>query len=263
MTPSGVERRLATVLQQHAEDAMNSTNTEEQLGRLLLDTERQTRRRRRAWTAAGVVAVAAAALVAWSPELGNRKADPAPVDDEQRAEQTATEFVRAYADFDRDRAASYLSDDADLTIWTDELGNDHWRRGNRWLEATSTEVILDKCAALWSSGGATYVSCVFDVHSLGSDELGLGPYPDNTFSLTVTDGAIVDASMDLPTRTNGFAEEMWQPFASWVSRTHPADAPVMYHDYPDLNFAEETPRSFELWRRHVAEYVEAKAGRSP
>ena len=259
MTTSEVERRLAAVLQRHAEDAMNSTNTEEQLGRLLVDTERSKRRRRKTWIAGGlVVAAAAAALIVWRPDLGSDRADPKPVDEEQRAEQTSTSFVEAYADFDPDRAATYLADDAALTIWTDELGDDHWRRGLRWLQASGAQIMLDKCQALWTSGPATYVSCVYDLHGLGSEELGRGPYPDNTFSFTVEDGEIVDASMELASRTNGFYEEMWRPFGAWVKRTYPADAAVMYYKYPEMDWAHETPRSMALWRQHVTDYVEAQ-----
>ena len=260
MSTSDLERRLGDVLQRHAEDAMNSTNTEEQLGRLVADTTRSKRRRRRTWIAGGLVAVAAtAALILWGPDLGTDKADPDPVNPEQRAEQTATAFVEAYADFDRARAASYLAPDAALTIWTDELGNDHWQRGNRWLQASGAQVLLDKCQALWTSGPETYVSCVYDLHALGSRELGRGPYPDNTFSLTVKNGEIVDASMELASRTNGFYDEMWRPFATWVRRTYPADAAVMYYKYPEMNWAHETPQSMALWRQHIQDYVEAKA----
>ena len=52
---------------------------------------------------------------------------------------------------------------------------------------------------------------------------------------------------------------MWRPFAKWVVRTYPADAAVMYYNYPKTDWAHETPRSFELWRQHVQDYVEAKA----
>ena len=54
---------------------------------------------------------------------------------------------------------------------------------------------------------------------------------------------------------------MWDPLLKWVSRTYPEDAAVMYYKYPEeANFASETPRSLELWRQHVKEYVEAQAG---
>ena len=262
MSTSELERRLGDVLQRHAEDAMN----EHEHGRAAREDagrhRTEHRRRRRTWIAGGlVVAAAAAALVVWRPDLGSDKADPEPANQEQRAEQTATAFVEAYADFDPDRAATYLADDAALTIWTDELGNDHWRRGNRVLQAFGTRILLDKCDALWSAGPATYVSCAFDLHGLGSKQLGRGPYPDNTFSLTVKDGEIVDASMALPAgRANDFSEEMWRPFAKWVTRTYPEDAAVMYYKYPETNWASETPRSLELWTQHVKDYVEAKTG---
>ena len=182
------------------------------------------------------------------------------MDQEQQAEQTAAAFVEAYGDFDTDRAATFLSDDAALTIWTDELGNDHWKRGNRVLQAFGAQILIDRCDAMWSTGPATYVSCAYDLHALGSEQLGRGPYPDNAFSLTVDDGEIVDASMSLATPTNGFSEEMWRPFAKWVIRNYPEDAAVIYYKYPETNWAHETPRSFELWRQHIQDYVEAQAG---
>jgi hypothetical protein len=260
MSTSELERRLGEMLHRHAEEAMNSTNTEGELERLQDDTGRSARRRRRAWIAGGLVAVAAAAaLVVVRPDLGDHRTAPEPVGQEQRAEQTATAFAAAYGAFDPDQAATYLADNADLTIWTDRLGNDHWRRGNRVLQALDTQFLLDKCDALWSTGPVTYVSCVFDMHALGSERLGRGPYPDNSFSITVTDGRIVDASMQLASRTNGFSREMWNPFARWVTRTHPADARVMYFEYPHTDFASETPRSLALWRQHIRDYVEAKA----
>ena len=34
----------------------------------------------------------------------------------------------------------------------------------------------------------------------------------------------------------------------------------MYYKYPEMDWAHETPRSMELWRQHVQDYVEAQAG---
>ena len=68
-------------------------------------------------------------------------------------------------------------------------------------------------------------------------ELGRGPYPDNTFSFTVKDDEIVDASMTLASRRTASHEEMWGPFARWVSRTYPEDAAVMYYEYPKMDWA--------------------------
>ena len=92
------------------------------------------------------------------------------------------------------------------------------------------------------------MSACIDLHASGSEQLGRGPYPDNTFSLTVDHGRIVDASMELASRTNGFSEEMWRPFATWVTRAHPGRR-GMYCRYPKIDFASETPRSLALWRR--------------
>ena len=79
MSTSELERRLGDRLHRQAEKAMNSTNTEEELDRLLEDTGRSVRRRRRTWVAGGLAAVAAlAALVVWRPDLGTNKADPEP-----------------------------------------------------------------------------------------------------------------------------------------------------------------------------------------
>ncbi len=194
MSTSELECRLGDVLQRHAEDAMNSTNTEEELERLLDDTGRSARRRHRAWIAGGLVV--AAAVIVWRPDLGSDKADPNRWTRNNGPSRPGG-FVEAFADFDPDRAATYLASGADLTIWTDQLGNDHWRRGNRWLQAAGTQIRLDSCDALWTSGPGTHVSCVLDLEGLGSEQLGRGPYPDNTFTLTINDGEIVDASMEL------------------------------------------------------------------
>ena len=264
MTTSELERRLAAMLHGHAEEAMNSTRTEEQLERLLADTRQHTRRRRTRVTAAAVVAVAAAAaLIAWVAGSGSREAGPEPVRQEQRAEQVATRFFEAYADFDRAQAASYLADDADLTLWTDAAGNDHWRRGNRWLQAIGAQLKLDSCKALWSSGAQTHVSCAFDLHALGSEQLGRGPYPDGTLSFTVEDGAILDGNQDLAIDSNDFSEQMWLPFATWVTANYPADAALMYGDWPDTRYPADNPRALELWRQHRSDFVDArKAGGS-
>ena len=49
--------------------------------------------------------------------------------------------------------------------------------------------------------------CGFDFHQLGSDALGIGPYRDNYWELTVRDGEIVSAAIYLP------------PFGQWNDET--------------------------------------------
>jgi len=263
MTTSELERRLAALLQRHAEDAMNNTHTEEQLERLLVDAERHARRRRLGWAAAGLAAAAAAAaLIAWLPGSGPREAGPALPAQETQAEQVATAFVQAYGSFDRDQAASYLADDADLSVWTDAEGDDRWRLGNRWQEATGYKLLLDSCEEQGISSAGTEVGCTFDYHSLGSEELGRGPYSGDTFTFTIKDGMIVAAWQHLAFETNGFSDQMWEPFARWVSEAYPKDAAVMYANWPFTSLEALTPRSFKLWREHVKDYVEEQAGRN-
>lgn len=259
MTTSELERRLAAMLHEHAEEAMNDTRTEEQLDQLLADSSQRTGHRRTRVAAAAVVAVAAVAvLFAWVVGSGSRQAGPGPVSQEQRAEQTATGFVEAYTHFDRAGAASYVAPDAQLTLWTDAAGNDHWRRGNRWLQAAGVQMTLDGCSALWSAGPQTHVSCAFEFHALGSEQLGRGPYPDGTLTFTVRDGSIIDGTQDLAVNSNGFWDQMWVPFATWVTATHPADARQMYADWPDTRFPADGPRARKLWRTHVKEFVAAR-----
>ncbi|RYP88416.1 hypothetical protein EKO23_03575 [Nocardioides guangzhouensis] len=261
MTTSELERRLAAVLDQHAEDAMNETRTDELLTRFEADTERQAKRRRKGWAAGGLVAVAAAAaLIAWLPGTVSRDSQPAPPAQERGAEQTAAAFVDAYGSFDRERAASYLADDAVLDLWVDQYGDDHWQRGNRWLEAVQAKFLLDSCDTIRRSSEGTYVSCAYKLHAFGSDQLGKGPYDLNTFSFAVKDGKIVEAGQVQSPGANGFGQQMWGPFVDWVSKAYPRDAAVMYADWPVGDVQSETPRSIELWRKHVEDYVETHAG---
>ena len=52
---------------------------------------------------------------------------------------------------------------------------------------------------------------------------------------------------------------MWEPFAGWVSTTHPKDAAVMYTDESHSN-VRLTEESVRLWDARTREYVE-KVGR--
>ncbi len=253
MTTSDLERRLAAVLHQHAEDAMNDTNTEEQLETLLIGAERDTRRRRRGWAAGALVAAAAtAAVVVWAPGLvGDEKESGSNVlsaDETYGAERIATRFVTAYAAFDRPEASAYLAD----TV----AGFDGWRRDNRWLEAVRFRMLLDPCRAQGaSSPEGTRVVCPYDYDSLRSDELGRGPFTGSRFSVTVRDGQIVSAGLGFEYENNGFAARVWEPFAAWVSKAHPEDAAVMYADWPSTTAQAQTPRSDRLWRQRTLEYV--------
>jgi hypothetical protein len=180
-----------------------------------------------------------------------------PVD--TKAQEVATGFVEAFGAFDADRAISYLADDADI-LWLmravgiqDAEGTlDEFRLLISMGQAMSSKLTLDPCEETESSASATEVRCTFDVHSLGSDELGLGPYSGNYFALTVRDGEIVRASQH-----RNYAEiypQMWAPFATWVAAKYPDDVEVMYQI--GGHGERLTSESIRLWERHTREYVE-------
>lgn len=185
-----------------------------------------------------------------------------PVD--AKAQEIATGFVEAFGAFDADRAISYLADDADILPLMTEIGIqdaegtlDEFRLLISLQQAEGSKLTLDSCEELESSASGTEVRCTFHVHSLGSDEIGLGPYYDNYFALTVRDGEIVRAS-----QTRDYSEiysEMWLPFATWVATNYPDDVEVMYQ--PGGHGERLTSESIRLWERHIREYVrEVKKG---
>jgi hypothetical protein len=165
------------------------------------------------------------------------------------AVEVATSFVDAYGAFDVDEAITYLASDAVISRFLDPL-----RLNNSWFEASGYKQMLDSCEQQGSSASGTPVRCTFDWHGLRSDEIGLGPY-SGWFDLTVRDGAIVQASLDLD--TGDFSPQMWEPFAKWVSATHPKDAAVMYANH-NLDDYRVTEKSIRLWEKRTREYVKVE-----
>ena len=254
-----LEGRLAAVLQRHAEDAMKRTNTEERLQTFRADVDRDTRRRRRR-ILAGAALVAAAAAIAVIVSVQSVGSDrPGTTAPAQAPETTApaqapaaakiaTGFVEAYGSFDRDRAATYLADDADMGSW---------RLLNRWYQATGFKLLLNSCTEQAPLADVTQVRCAFDYHLLHSEQLGSGPYSGNFFYLTIQDDKIVATHHTMAGNANGFETQMWQPFTGWVARHYPQDAAVMYANWPSHNVPALTPQSIALWQTHSTEYVDA------
>ena len=80
-------------------------------------------------------------------------------------------------------------------------------------------------------------------------------YSGNHFDLTVHDGKVVEASQSFEIAE--FSPQMWEPFAAWVSETHPKDFAVMYTGGgTDFRLTEE---SIRLWRQRTHEYVKEVA----
>ena len=180
-----------------------------------------------------------------------------PVD--TKAQEVATGFVEAFGAFDADRAISYLAEDADILPLMTEVGIqdaegtlDEFRLLISMQQAVGSKLTLDSCEEMEISASATEVRCTFDVHSLGSDEIGLGPYSGNYFALTVSDREIVRASQYR--NYTDIYSEMWRPFATWVASNYPDDVEVMYQI--GGHGERLTSESIRLWERHIREYVE-------
>jgi hypothetical protein len=167
-----------------------------------------------------------------------------------RAEEVATGFLEAYGAFDVEQAMTYLADDATIA----SIGaQDDLRLLVSYLEATGYQQILDSCEGLGNLASGTSVRCTFDFHALRSGEIGRGPFGGGSFNLLVRDGKIVQASQYW--EIEKFSPQVWEPFASWVSKAHPKDAAVMYQDESHSN-VRLTEKSIRLWELRTREYVE-------
>jgi limonene-1,2-epoxide hydrolase len=174
--------------------------------------------------------------------------------------EVATSFVEAVGASDAEQAISYLGDDADISQMISSVGAqgvagtlEELRLLLSLLEATGYKQMLDSCRDLGSSTSGTNLSCTFDYHNFRSDEIGRGPFSGSSFSLTARDGEIIQARMDFGIEE--FSIQMWEPFASWVSKAYPEDAAAMYTDetHSGVRLTEE---SIGLWERHTRGYVE-------
>ena len=134
------------------------------------------------------------------------------------------EFLDAYGALDAERALTYLSDEAvaGMSSGTPES----FRLELALLEAQGYEETITRCEQRGDSSSGTTVRCAYDFHGIRSDEMGLGPYSDNYWELTVRDGKIVAATNTIAFETNGFSEQVWEPFAEWVARTYPRRRPA-------------------------------------
>jgi hypothetical protein len=94
------------------------------------------------------------------------------------------------------------------------------------------------------------------MHAIRSDEIGLGPYTGNYWSLTVRDGKIVSAQREVEFTTSGFGDQIWEPFAKWVSIEHPDDALALGTD-ESQGMQPVTADSIRLMEQRTAEYVAA------
>ncbi len=254
MNTEQLERRLGEVLQHHAEEAMESTDTRTGLETLERVVQHDSSRRRLT-RGAGILALAAgvvvATIVVGTSDDGSRTPSPTGEPGTSTSE-VATDFLAAFTAHDLARAKTYLAPGAHLTIWSAPRDIDWMTRQARWLEATGFVATPGPCTAK----GPTTVVCTFDYHGFGSQRLGRGPFTD-TLVLTVEDGHVVDGILTTTGGPDGFASQMWRPFSGWVSTNHPAEAAVMYADWPSLSKAAISDRAIRVWVRLLGKYQDA------
>jgi hypothetical protein len=94
---------------------------------------------------------------------------------------------------------------------------------------------------------------------LGSRELGVGPFDQNYFTVTVDTAGGMITEVNSSWRDTEFSREVAEPFSAWVETTHPDQLEVMTLDgSPAL-----TPESLALWEQLRLEYVEYVLGTTP
>jgi hypothetical protein len=261
MSETELERRVTDLLNRRAEEAMNTTNTDERLVELLEQTRATDRRRSRRTLVVAVVATAAAtALVFWAATRGEDRAAPQPAVPVS-PKQVATEYVEALAAYDLPRAESYLSGHPDLKLWDDTAtGLDGWRAAQAWNQAVEFKMDPGPCQedeAVDSS--TTAVRCPYVFEGLGSKELGLGPYNGSAYLIAVRDGLVVAATDQFAYGANGYSRQVWEPFSTWVTEHYPQHVGVMYTDGGGTQAT--TEESISLWHRHLIQYIAARLGR--
>jgi hypothetical protein len=260
MSATELERHVIDLLNRRAEEAMNTTYTEERLAELLEETRATDRRRHRRTLIAAVVATAAVtALAFWAMTRGADRAEPQPAVP-ITPKQVATHYLEALAAADVPLAESYLSDDPELRLWDDTPADlDAWRAAQAWNEAVGFELDPGPCQELaTASPTTTAFRCPYVFEGLGSAELGLGPYGGSTYRITVQDGLVVAASDQFAYADNGYSSEVWEPFGAWVTENHPQDVDVMYTDGGTTQVT--TAESIRLWHQHLVQYLAAKLG---
>jgi hypothetical protein len=203
------------------------------------------------WRRMGIAAALAVLVAAGIFLLRTTDKPPVAGQPPTTAVEVATAFVDAYAVFDVDLATIALAADADLSQLHE--GEQDWRLGNRWLQATGAQILITTCEEVGSLGVAVTVRCPYNFYALRSNEIGLGPYSGSYFELAIANGEVTSAAMRWEFVNNGFSKQVWEPFAGWVSTTHSEDMPTMYRN--GNSSAVMTEESIDLWEQRLREYV--------
>lgn len=226
----------------------------------LIDTDPTPTRRPSRWpmiaAAAAVVAIVVVGLVVATRDDDPNEQIPAATtvapDSVTAAEEVARRFLDAYVAYDANRAMTYLTDDAIAEAFESP---ETMRLELNLYEAQPYTVTILDCEQHDETAAGIIVRCPYEFHFIRSDEIGVGPFGDNYWDLTVRDGKIVMAVDNLPFMTNGMNTEIWTPFANWVSAEYPEDAAVMFTD--GLSSAVYSEESAQLWAQRAQDFVQA------
>lgn len=238
---------------------MNDTDTQTEL-QTFRDTvaghERRRSTRRRVGAIAAAAALGAAAVTAvalWGPDPAT-KPEPAPVvpsNDRAADGATAEAFAAAYADLDADRMADLMADEVQL--W------DGWRSSLRRDIAWDTEILMRPCRRTAEATEGPVYTCPYAMHMRGSEEVGRGPFRDNSLEVVVRDGQVTFADFTRLVDFNGISAHLAK-VDLWIAENHPEDAAFLSIDsaYGDgeVELSEaEWPRWTRLSQRYTDEYV--------
>ena len=163
-------------------------------------------------------------------------------------------FLDAYGAFDADRALSYLSEEAIDDPRPVEFAStpEEFRRELAVYEAFRYRHTITGCETVGDSPSGIALRCAFDRHELGSDAVGLGPYTDNSWELTVRDGKLTSAASEWTFDRS--SPERWEIFSSWVATNHPDEVLVLYEDDSRSQYA-NTDEAAVLLKQRVDEFV--------
>jgi len=258
MSTQNVERELTAVLNRHAEDAMNDTDTHAERARLYDVLEAGPSTSRRTLAVGGAVAAAgvAAALV-WSlggsdgdtglPPAGN----PSPQVTEQmsrEAELMSDRFMAAFTDYDAAAANALIQEGA----WDGGVENEL-----AFLEAWYVRYDTEPCRTTSRASEALVVECRATVHSARSEELGRGPFEGVVYSFVVRGGQIIDGSNDHDHHNSGLGDHMAEVGDWMMAQASPAERALLLKNSPDLS-PKERDRWVQLHQQYIDAYVQEK-----
>jgi hypothetical protein len=218
---------------------------------------------RHRWPIIAVAAAAVVAIVVGTLMVADRDSAPtvpaetvAPDVPEATTadEEIARGFLDAFVAGDADQAGTYITDSAIAEFWG---STEEFRGEVAWNAATETEMMINDCEPQAEDPAAgTTLRCGYDLHLMGSDNLGIGPYVDNYWDITIRDGEIVAAAYESPS-FGQWNTEMWLPFQLWIKAEHPDDVLVLYTD--DTQGARRfTEDALQAWEQRIQDYEQAE-----